>query len=210
MNFLGLTQVPVFLVAMETVRKMCGANQGILGMVLGSGSPTSEEGAREAVANAGTGIGVEESFATEGALWFPNLLLPDPHLVLPFILSASILLNLFGHKTPKVALGVWRTRLIRGMGIAAIAMGPIMINVPSAMVLYWISSSLMAFGQAVVLEWLMPISNPVVPCVPKRPWKTGVGEADGAGPLAAGGKAISATGKVVERTKGRFVRGQWR
>ena len=37
---------------------------------------------------------VMASLASEGALWFHNLILPDPYYILPFILAASNLLNI--------------------------------------------------------------------------------------------------------------------
>jgi inner membrane protein COX18 len=174
-NYLGLAQLPVFLVTMEALRAMAGAQQGWWGMITGSGNVEVDP---EAVLTAGglvsaTLIPVESSFATEGALWFPNLLMADPQLVLPFMLSGAILLNLFGHKT--VALGPWRTRMQRSMGIVALAIGPIMMHVPSALVLYWVSSSMLAYGQSLLLERLMPIKKPVTPCKPKRPMRSGLG-----------------------------------
>jgi mitochondrial inner membrane protein COX18 len=174
-NYLGLAQVPVFLVTMEALRAMAGAQQGWWGMITGSRNVGADTDAL-LTADGFTGtalIPVESSFATEGALWFPNLLLADPQLLLPFMLSGAILLNLFGHKP--VALGPWQTRFRRSMGIVALAIGPIMIPVPSALVLYWVSSSMLAYGQSLLLERLMPIKKPVRPCKPKRPMKSGLG-----------------------------------
>jgi mitochondrial inner membrane protein COX18 len=174
-NYLGLAQVPVFLVTMEALRAMAGAQQGWWGMITGSGNvETDPETVLTAEGLTGAAlIPVESSFATEGALWFPNLLLADPQLVLPFMLSGAIMLNLFGHST--VALGRWQTRFRRSMGIVALAIGPLLIDVPSALVLYWVSSSVLAYGQSLLLERLMPIKKPVAPCKPKRPMRSGLG-----------------------------------
>ncbi len=173
-NFLGLVQLPVFLVTMEALRAMAGAQQGWWGMMAGSGNVPDGEGVLTADGLTGTAlIPVESAFATEGALWFPNLLLADPQLLLPFMLSGAIILNLFGHKP--VALGVWMTRFRRSMGIVALAVGPIMMHVPSALVLYWVSSSMLAYGQSLLLEGLMPIAKPATPCKPKRPMRSGLG-----------------------------------
>jgi len=177
-NYLGLWQMPIFLSVMEALRNMSGARQGWFGMLSGSNNVAAGVENTEAVLTAdglisSSLIPVESTFATEGALWFPDLLLPDPQLVLPFMLSGAILLNLFGHKP--VALGKWQTRLRRTMGLVALAIGPIMINVPSALLLYWVSSSMVAYGQAVLLETLMPVKKPVTPCEPKRPMKSGLG-----------------------------------
>jgi inner membrane protein COX18 len=181
-NYLAILQMPVFLAVMEALRNMCGARQGWFGMITGwadGASDASSPGGNVDGVITGDGllapspIGLEESLATEGALWFPNLLEADPQLILPFMLSASILLNLFGHQ--KVALGPWQTRFRRGMGVAALCVGPIMIHVPSALALYWVSSSLMAYGQALLIDWAIPIAKPVASCEPKRPMRTGLG-----------------------------------
>jgi inner membrane protein COX18 len=177
-NYLGLAQLPIFLATMEALRAMSGARQGWWGMLTGSGNVEAGADGTEAVLTAdglvrSVLIPVESTFATEGALWFPNLLLPDPQFVLPFMLSGAILLNIFGRR-PAV-MGVWQTRLMRNMGLVALAIGPIMINVPSSLVLYWVSSSMLAYGQSILLEKLMPIKKPVTPCQPKRPMRSGLG-----------------------------------
>lgn len=179
-NFIpAVVQIPVFLTVMESVRRMCGTGQGWLGMMMGASVP-AESASGTIVTGDGilapldTLIPVDPSLATEGALWFPNLLVADPMLVLPFVLSATILLNIFGGRR-NVALGKWQTRLRRNLGILGLAIGPIMINVPSALLIYWIGSSMSAYLQAVLLEKFMPIKLPVEPCKPKRPWKTGLG-----------------------------------
>jgi mitochondrial inner membrane protein COX18 len=180
-NYLGLAQIPVFLIAMDALRAMTGAQQGWWGML--TGAENIRAGTEVLTADGLVGaalIPVESSFATEGALWFPNLLVADPQLILPFMLSGAIFLNLYGHKP--VALGIWQTRLKRSMGIVALAIGPIMINVPSALVLYWVSSSMLAYGQSVLLERLMPIKKPVLPCKPKRPMRSGLGLHEEKGP----------------------------
>jgi len=52
------------------------------------------------------------------------------------------------------------------MKLFALAIGPMTLQIPSAMLLYWISSSGMAFVQGVLLDIFSPIGNPVAPCVP--------------------------------------------
>ncbi|KUJ06604.1 uncharacterized protein LY89DRAFT_565026, partial [Mollisia scopiformis] len=154
-GFLGLAQLPVFLTIMEALRNMSGSSQGWIGMMFGDGLVA------EAIR-----IPVESSFANEGMLWFPDLLVADPQLVLPFILSGTILLNVFGGgiKGQDLALPKWQVRLKRNMGLVALCIGPIMIHVPSALVLYWLSSSGFAFLQASILERVMPIKSAPKPC----------------------------------------------
>jgi inner membrane protein COX18 len=190
---------------------MCGANQGWFGMLVGWGNGASDSSSPAGTVDgvitgdglvAPSPIGIEESLATEGALWFPNLLEADPQLVLPFMLSASILLNLFGHQ--RIALGPWQTRFRRGMGVAALCVGPIMMHVPSALLLYWVSSSLMAYGQALLIDWAIPIAKPVTPCEPKRPMRTGLGMERPSAPSVALKGSIGksqSSGKVVKGKK---------
>jgi len=177
-NFLGLAQLPVFLATMEAIRGMAGSHQGWWGMITSSEFIKVGVERTDAVLTADglvktPLIPVESTFATEGALWFPDLLVPDPQLILPFLLSGAILLNIFGHRPAQ--MGVWQTRFTRSMGIVALAVGPIMMHVPSALVLYWVSSSMLAYGQSLLLERLVPIQKRVTPCQPKRPMKSGLG-----------------------------------
>ena len=154
-NFLPLIQLPIWLTVIETVRAMCGTGMGLLGSII-----WSDEG------GAATWIAKEMSFATEGALWFSNLMAPDPQLLLPFMLSGAIFLNLWGTTGSNQA--AWQRRLSNSLKIVALAIGPLTLHVPSAMLVYWISSSLLAWMQARVLDVVMPIKKQVEPCNPKK------------------------------------------
>jgi inner membrane protein COX18 len=184
-----IVQLPVFLTVMETVRRKCGSQQGWLGMMIGTGqadavSTISGETTTTALIT-GDGllspldllVPLDPSLATEGALWFPNLLVADPHLTLPFLLSATILLNIFGgsRRTATTTMSKWQIRLRRNMGLLGLAIGPIMINVPAALLVYWIGSSMASFLQAALLDKFMPLPHPIPPCKPLRPWRTGLG-----------------------------------
>ncbi len=155
---------------------MCGANRGVLGMMMGSDvdPATSTLTADGVLSKLDVLVPLDPSLAVEGALWFPNLLVGDPGLILPFVLSGSLLLNALGGHKP-VNLGKWQTRLTRVIATTALMIGPVMINVPSALLVYWIGSSLSAYVQNLLLDIFMPIPKPVEPCKPKRPWKTGIG-----------------------------------
>ncbi|ESZ90880.1 hypothetical protein SBOR_8721 [Sclerotinia borealis F-4128] len=165
-QYLSLVQLPVWMVAVETIRKMCGAHDGILKWIE---SLFTSSNANESAAAADLDLGsllLEPTFATEGALWFPNLLIPDPMLMLPFMLSGSILLNLSSMGRPK---SVFMRRLSNSLKVVALAIIPLTLQIPSAMLVYWTSSSLMAYGQAKVLDIFMPIRKPVVPCKGGQP-----------------------------------------
>ncbi|KAH8821284.1 60Kd inner membrane protein-domain-containing protein [Xylogone sp. PMI_703] len=162
-SYLPIVQLPVWLVAIETIRKMCGANTGLLGMIAERFSSNAGEKIPDILG--GGSFGMEESFSTEGVLWFQNLLLPDPQLILPFALSGVILLNLSGTGGNQSR---WRRRLTNSFRILALAIGPLTLQLPSGMLLYWISSTSFAYIQAKVLDKVMPVKSPVVPCKPKR------------------------------------------
>jgi inner membrane protein COX18 len=183
-NYLSLLQLPIWLLVIESIRTLCGATKGILGLIWsGTGAAITETNSNSGVnvALEGTGdttmqaismpaIAADPTMAVEGALWFPDLTLADPMLILPFMLSASMLLNIFS-TTKRGGVVVQQTqvqkRITRALGMVALAIGPITLQVPSGMLVYWISSSMMAYGQAVALDKLLPLKHPVPPCKPK-------------------------------------------
>ena len=153
---LPLAQLPIWLTAIEAVRAMCGTRAGLLGMILRS-------------ENAATaGVPTAPSLATEGILWFPDLLVPDPQLVLPFLLSGAVFLNLTHARSGVGNQSVWQKRLHRSLMIVALALGPLTLQVPSAMLVYWISSSLLALLQAMILDRAMPMPPAIKPCDPMK------------------------------------------
>jgi inner membrane protein COX18 len=165
---LSWLQLPVFLVVIESIRKMCGTHSGLLGLLTrGPG----EDATREEIL-AGTDMGVsyeiKQSLATEGALWFPDLLLPDPALILPFMLSGCLFANIMFHDRKAAAAGIqpgkWQLRFQRSVKVVALAIGPATLGVPSAMLVYWITSSVCALGQNYFLEWYLPTKPIVKPC----------------------------------------------
>lgn len=170
---LNWLQLPIFLVVIETIRKMSGVGEGLLGLLMKrfKGKELLQDGTVEDGA-ASTLLSVQQSFAGEGALWFPDLLVPDPHLILPFMLSGVLFSNLAFHEmvarksssTP--TKGQKRIRNI--LKVVALAIGPLTLQVPSAMLIYWISSSLCALGQNVLLEWYTPHPKAVTPCKPRQ------------------------------------------
>ncbi|KAL9004870.1 MAG: hypothetical protein Q9188_002331 [Gyalolechia gomerana] len=112
-------------------------------------------------------IPTEPSLATEGALWFPDLLVPDPHLILPFILSATIFANIsYQERTAKkggLTPGVFQRRLGNAFKIVVLAVGPLTLAVPSAIHVYWISSSAFALANNILLNRYSPTVQPRKP-----------------------------------------------
>ncbi|KAI9805493.1 MAG: hypothetical protein M1825_000744 [Sarcosagium campestre] len=175
-NFLPIAQFPVFLIVIETLRGMSGIRQGLLGLVMNSLRSIFSQGPEaffgkvlkleaplpvtQAV------IPLEESLALEGALWFPDLLVADPQLILPFILSATVFSNIaLANKKHGVQsrLQIWITRIMKA---SALAIGPLTLQLPSAMLVYWISSSLWALLHNVLLDRFLPLKPPIPPINP--------------------------------------------
>jgi inner membrane protein COX18 len=111
-------------------------------------------------------IPLEPGFTTEGILWLTDLTAPDPTLLLPFMLSGAMLLNLMPSR--RVAQSTGTRRLTNALRVIALAVGPLTLQMPSAMLLYWCSSSMFAFGQGILMDKLMPLRRPVPPCNSKK------------------------------------------
>ncbi|KAL8746636.1 MAG: hypothetical protein Q9184_007720 [Pyrenodesmia sp. 2 TL-2023] len=205
-SFLGYLQIPVWLTLIETIRRMCGNREGLLGMIqsmfFGSNQvatvPSEQESKAEVALSEPISsiddlqvaspdgldvlesispdgldvlesigkdplIPLESSLATEGALWFHNLLLPDPHLALSFILSGSLLANIFYQERRAKKRGWEPSAMQRGFGnffkIAALAVGPLTLSFPSAIHLYLISSSVSGLANTVLLNHYLPITT---------------------------------------------------
>ena len=198
-------QFPIWLTVIETIRKMCGASNGLLSLLRKSltwerqpddtssqsdltfpAPPSSDpmpeselDPASYALPNFNTSneviesplIPLESTFATEGALWFPDLLAPDPALVLPFILSGSLFANIYYlemlSRKRGITPGRGQRRIRRILKILALAIGPATLSVPSAIHVYWISSAWCGFGWNIILDRYLP-NKPIKPC---RPWR---------------------------------------
>lgn len=157
----GLLQIPVFLSFMEGLRGMSGVDKGLfawLKTILTSFDSASAAGT--------LGPLLEPSFATEGALWFPDLLAGDQTGILPFILSASILGNVIAgwkaksfpeiSELPKFLMYQQLTFrglrfFVQGLAIHVGIMG-FVSQLPTALMLYWITSTNIATLQSWILD----------------------------------------------------------
>ena len=203
LNFL---QLPIWLTLIETIRRMCGTREGLLGILqnsLNEISPAAipenhedsitEPSQSQHVSDVDDSqilplqdiqgpknlvtVPVEPSLATEGALWFPDLLSPDPHVMLPFILSAIMFANIsYQQRTIKRAgwkLGAFQRRMGNAVKIVILAVGPLTLQMPSAIHVYWISSSIFALANNILLDWYMPTSKTVQSYKPQNSKMTG-------------------------------------
>lgn len=139
--FIGpLVQLPIWITMSMAVRAMCGWTVV-------------------------KGIPVVQSMSTEGALWFPDLLMMDYTGVLPAAVGIITLLNVElttkaqaqamgsaggeGPKLPKMMANFARVGAIGLFSIAA--------QTPTAVCLYWISSSGFSLVQNVLLNKYLPL-----------------------------------------------------
>lgn len=168
----GLAAMPVWLVGIEALRRMCGGPKGLIGtVVFGPGAAEGEGGA-------GVGEGLAEGLSTGGCLWFPDLTVADPLHLLPFALSVVLVANVM----PRTQVGARRMfgldgggatapmgktseRLRRGLVVMALAIGPVTMDLPAALHLYWLSSSTLSLLQTELTAYFMPLPNSTLrPC----------------------------------------------
>lgn len=176
-------QLPFFLIIIESIRRMAGAGQGLLRLVFSSVPSVSgsAEGGAETASGATANPDVatalttaEPSMTTEGPLWFVDLTAADPLLILPFALSATMLLHLVpSHYFTRTAAPVgtptgFQRRLRNMLKLLALAAGPLTLALPAGVLYYWVSTMLVSFVQGHLLDMFMPLKNPVMPCTPPR------------------------------------------
>lgn len=125
----------------------------------------------------------DPSLTTGGVLWFPDLTVADPWHVLPLALSAILVANVW----PKTAAGRQavfnmaggptesntrldlgmrgRLGLHRGLFVVSLLVGPLTMNLPAALHLYWISSSTLSWATQKMLARMYPVGgNSIQPC----------------------------------------------
>ena len=167
-------QLPVWLVVVETIRKMSGTKDGLLGLVTKNFKTPVEQDRETTLEALGAPsvVPVEQSFSNEGALWFTDLLVPDPQLILPFVLSATLFSGLYYQALHVHAKGIpqnkWTRRITNSLKLVALAIGPLTLQVPSAMLVYWISSSALATVQHIILDRVLKTTPRLAPCKPRQ------------------------------------------
>lgn len=172
-KLVNFAQVPVWLSLMESLRGMSGNTNGLVPRLLSLIEP-AKDSAEEA--SQSLHLMVEPSLANEGALWFPDLLVGDPTGALPVLLSASILLNVnMGWKSasrleisemPK--LQMYQTTFFSGLRVfiqvlaVHVGFAGWFYEMPTALMIYWITSTNIATLQTWLLEKYM-FSSPPIP-----------------------------------------------
>lgn len=208
--FGGLATLPLFLSNLEVIRRMCGGPTGMLGYLSAalrseepmdaatvttvttspnsvSDSATSTTNLAQTTASSDMDVSssalFEPSLATEGCLWFPDLLQPDPLHILPFAVSAILIAHIMPETSAArrelaglspvagdkhaILMGQTKSRraLQRTLLLLSFAVGPLTMNFPAALHLYWMFSGGFSLALTKGLKWAFPIpKNTIKPC----------------------------------------------
>lgn len=162
-----LVQIPIFLTMAEVIRNMCGARDGLLGLTLTKVGLRTEYGTLHGVPLAPESPWFQPSLASEGMLWFPDLLVPDPTGALPFVVSALMFTNVYitknGPADPDAPATV--TRVIRKLLLGlSLLVGPLCQDVPAALMLYWAGSTSSVILWNFWLDWRYPTPKDALAC----------------------------------------------
>ena len=160
-SYLIFIRVPIWLVVMETLRRSAGVEDGILGLI--GKSLTGRQCVIPDVPIVDV-IPVEHAFKYEGMLWFPDLLLPDPALILPFLLSGVLFFSRgtisFANPIRPHSPSSWgrNIRIQRASMMLALAAGPATLQFPTAMLLYACSYGTCSVIVKYTMRWLKPFA----------------------------------------------------
>ncbi|OAK95879.1 hypothetical protein IQ06DRAFT_319976 [Phaeosphaeriaceae sp. SRC1lsM3a] len=161
-----LAQIPIFFAMAETIRQKCGARDGLLALTT---SVFRSEDTQTAVNDAAvtTSAWFEPSLATEGILWFPDLLIPDPTGILPFIVSGLMFTNVYITKNTVQNDASWPGAIRKVLLGVSLLVGPLCQDLPAALMLYWASSTSSVMLWNAWLDWRYPSPRGFTAC--KRP-----------------------------------------
>lgn len=151
-------QLPVWLSIMESLRAMSGNSSGLVPWLLSLTRGSSD-----------ISLAVEPSLATEGGLWFPDLLSGDPTGILPIFLAGSIITNIrTGWKAPsfKEIASLPRPERVRLVSSRLlklflqtlalyVGVASYVYQMPCALMIYWITSTNLATTQSLFLDKFM-------------------------------------------------------
>lgn len=159
-------QIPIFFAMAETIRQKCAARDGLLGLGFSAFKSEDAQAAVGEVAVTGSKW-FEPSLATEGMLWFPDLLIPDPTGVLPFVVSGLMFANIYMTKNTVENGASWPLAIRRTLLVVSLLVGPLCQNLPAALLLYWGSSTSSVIIWNAWLDWRYPAPRGYTAC--KRP-----------------------------------------
>ncbi|KAL2882513.1 hypothetical protein SGCOL_002254 [Colletotrichum sp. CLE4] len=168
--------MPMWYLMSESLRRLCGANGGVLSLLTGNyknqeastdvaSAPVSEQASTavspstDAVSSSLDSISsVAEGMSNGGLLWFTDLTVADPTILLPAMLMGTLGWSFFPRgEMRKLVFNLssseqymppgmkWRIRFQRGLLLTAILIPALCVNLPAGIFVYWISS--MFFSQ---------------------------------------------------------------
>lgn len=163
---ISIVKFPVWFAIMDCLRRMTGTHEGFPSLI---GRSVTGRGGLDQTLN-DTVLHLEPNLAIEGALWFQNLILPDPSLIVPFLVSCSMfacsysglgvhrLLPLVEDSTEEffatARANIWLNRM---RNIVTLAIAPATLQFPSALLLFWISNNLSIIGIGYLhTRWMRP------------------------------------------------------
>jgi inner membrane protein COX18 len=209
--------IPFWLLGIEGIRRLCGASKGLLGLLMGKdaaaspgpedvgGAPNTSMSSPMLDVNDAVSAGqsafssdtmavsdlannAAHGLATEGMLWFTNLTVPDPQLILPFAVSAMMFVSvassdsntyrklvriLSNRSGPEVVDekdlvklgGEKRGWLRRCLLVLCVVIGPATLHLPAAVHLYWVTSTATHMTSRLLLDiWMPPKKENLKPC----------------------------------------------
>ncbi|KAF1358746.1 hypothetical protein EJ07DRAFT_166617 [Lizonia empirigonia] len=161
-----LLQIPIFFTMAEIIRKMCGARDGLLSLVISIFK--SKVANMDGLSPVGLDTYFEPSMAYEGILWFQDLTMADPTGALPFIVSGLMFSNIYFTKnTSPSNSSTTQTAIRRTLLGVALLIGPMCQNLPAGLMLYWASSTSSVIVWNAWLYWKYPAPRDFTAC--KRP-----------------------------------------
>lgn len=95
---------------------------------------------------------LQAELAAGGALWFPDLTVPDSTWILPVCLGLTNLLIVEAFSLQRVGASRFQRLVLNGFRGFSVLMIPIAASVPSSMALYWFCSSLVGFSHNLLLR----------------------------------------------------------
>ncbi|XP_070544822.1 cytochrome c oxidase assembly protein COX18, mitochondrial-like [Ptychodera flava] len=125
-------QLPMWICLSFALRNMSGAFPGKQGQEMGVLVPAMQ---------------------TEGTLWFPDLTQADPYWILPLLLGISNLLVIEFHALRPVEPTKFQRRVTMFFRCLSVAMVPLAASLPTAMSLYWTTSSIFGLTQNILLKF---------------------------------------------------------
>ncbi|PSR85560.1 60Kd inner membrane protein-domain-containing protein, partial [Coniella lustricola] len=128
-------------------------------------------------------VHLDSTLANGGCFWFPDLLVPDPYHILPMAVSAVLVMHaipdtsaarreLFGlspvaGNKNSVLFGQSLSRRIiqRTLLVASLAIGPVTMDLPCALHVYWLASASFSLAVRKVINAVLPLPKSTVrPC----------------------------------------------